>query len=258
MAAEIAARLPVHVAIIMDGNGRWAERRGKPRSAGHLEGVKAAKRIVKAASSAGIRYLTLFTFSTENWNRSPREVSYLMFLIKNHLRKEYKFYHENKIRVVHSGCLDRVPPDVVREIRRVTADTAHYEGMTVNLAIDYGGRDEILRAFNRLMGEGSNGEVTEAQLRAHLDQPEVPDPDLVVRTGEESRVSNFLLWQLAYSELYFSEKLWPDWHAEDLLAALAEFARRERRFGAAQPRGGTSRGGWPRRGGAAAALRQRR
>lgn len=236
MAAEIAARLPVHVAIIMDGNGRWAERRGKPRSAGHLEGVKAAKRIVKAASSAGIRYLTLYTFSTENWNRSAREVSYLMFLIKNHLRKEYRFYHENKIRVLHTGCLERLPRDVVRELRRVTADTAHYEGMTVNLAIDYGGRDEILRAVNRLAADGHAGPITEEELRSHLDHPEVPDPDLVVRTGEESRVSNFLLWQLAYSELYFSPKLWPEWQAEDLLEAIEEFGSRERRFGAAGPR----------------------
>lgn len=257
MAAQTAARLPAHVAIIMDGNGRWAERRGRPRSAGHLEGVKAAKRIVKAASSAGLRFLTLYTFSTENWNRSAREVSYLMFLIKNHLRKEYRFYHDNHIRVVHSGCLDRLPADVVREIRRVTRDTAHYEGMTVNLAIDYGGRDEIIRAVNRLLAagpggdegtrkrEGTDGQVTESALRAHLDHPEVPDPDLVVRTGEESRISNFLLWQLAYSELYFSAKLWPDWQEEDLQEALAEFARRERRFGTAgpgEPAGGCARG----------------
>lgn len=228
----MAAGLPVHIGIIMDGNGRWAERRGRPRTRGHLEGVKAAKRVVQAASRAGIRFLTLYTFSTENWKRSAQEVSYLMYLIRNHLKKEYDFYRENGIRVVHSGLLERLPRSVAREIQKVTADTAHFLRMTVNLAIDYGGRDEILRAVNRLLADGHQGAITEQDLRCRLDHPEIPDPDLIIRTGEEHRLSNFLLWQMAYSELYFSPKLWPDWGEEDLIEALEEFRRRERRFGA--------------------------
>ncbi len=228
----MASGLPVHIAIIMDGNGRWAERRGEPRARGHLEGVKAAKRVVRAASAAGIKYLTLYTFSTENWKRSSKEVSYLMYLIRSHLKKEYDFYRENRIRVVHSGLLERVPAGVAREVRKVAEDTAHFQHMTVNLAIDYGGRDEILRAVSRLQADGHQGEITEEDLRCRLDHPEIPDPDLIIRTGEEHRLSNFLLWQMAYSELIFSPKLWPDWGEEDLKEALAEFRRRERRFGA--------------------------
>jgi undecaprenyl diphosphate synthase len=242
----MAEGLPLHIGIIMDGNGRWAERRGKPRARGHLEGVKAAKRVVRAASAAGVRYLTLYTFSTENWKRAPKEVAYLMYLIRSYLKKEYDFYRENRIRVVHSGMLERVPAGVAREILKVTADTARYRRMTVNLAVDYGGRGEILRAVNRLQADGHQGEVTEEDLRCRLDHPEIPDPDLIIRTGEEHRLSNFLLWQMAYSELYFSPKLWPDWGGEDLKEALEEFKRRERRFGAVASRPGCREG---RRGG---------
>jgi undecaprenyl diphosphate synthase len=230
-AAKPASGLPVHVGIIMDGNGRWAEDRGQPRRRGHLEGVKAAKRIVRAASRAGVRYLTLYTFSTENWKRSPAEVAYLMRLLRSHLRDEHEFYRENRIRVVHSGSLARLPRVVLRELADVTADTAANRGMTVNLAIDYGGRDEIVRAVNRLLADGSAPRITESQLRALLDHPEIPDPDLIIRTGDECRLSNFLLWQMAYSELYFSPKMWPDWEEEDLLAALQDFRSRERRYG---------------------------
>jgi undecaprenyl diphosphate synthase len=229
--------LPVHVGIIMDGNGRWAEKRGKPRRAGHLEGVQAAKRVVRAASDAGLRFLTLFTFSTENWNRPPAEVTYLMYLIRRHLKSETRFYQEHRIRVVHSGSLERLPRGVLRELARVTAETAANRGLTVNLAIDYGGRDEILRAVNRLREGGRNGPVSDAELRAALDQAEIPDPDLIIRTGNECRLSNFLLWQMAYAELYFSSKMWPDWTEQDLLSALEDFRRRERRFGTAPTAG---------------------
>ncbi len=227
--------LPVHVGIIMDGNGRWAEKRGKPRRAGHLEGVKAAKRIVRAASAAGLRFLTLYTFSTENWNRPSAEVTYLMYLIRQHLKSEAAFYRENRIRVLHSGSLARLSRGVLRELDRVIADTAANRGLTVNLAIDYGGRDEILRAVNRLPDR--QGRVSEAELRGALDHPEMPDPDLIIRTGDECRLSNFLLWQGAYAELYFSPKMWPDWAEEDLSAALQEYQRRERRFGTAPSAG---------------------
>jgi undecaprenyl diphosphate synthase len=232
MGAESNAPLPQHVGIIMDGNGRWAQQQGKARTRGHLEGVKAAKRIVRASLQAGVRYLTLYTFSTENWKRTEKEVSYLMFLIKNHLRRESKFYEDNEIRVVSSGNLDRLPKDVLRELQRVTARTAAFHRMTLNLAIDYGGRDEILRAVNRTLQEKRNGQISEEDIRSHLDHPEIPDPDLIVRTGHECRISNFLIWQGAYSELYFSPKMWPDWDESDLKEALDAYACRERRYGA--------------------------
>jgi undecaprenyl diphosphate synthase len=232
MVAQTDTSLPQHVAVIMDGNGRWAQAQGKARTRGHLEGVKAAKRIVRAALSSGIRYLTLFTFSTENWKRTAKEVSYLMFLIKNHLRRESKFYEDNEIRVVSSGNLGRLPADVAKVLQRVTARTASFERMTLNLAIDYGGRDEIIRAVKRALEAGKNGNLSEEDIRCHLDHPEIPDPDLIIRTGQECRISNFLLWQGAYSELYFSPKMWPDWDESDLKEALDSYGCRERRYGA--------------------------
>ncbi len=232
MVADTNVPLPRHVGIIMDGNGRWAQAQGKARTRGHLEGVKAAKRIARAALAAGIRYLTLYTFSTENWKRTAKEVSYLMFLIKNHLRRESKFYEDNEIRVVSSGSLDRLPRDVVQVLQRVTDRTAAFERMTLNLAIDYGGRDEIVRAVNRALQEENAGELTEEGIRSHLDHPEIPDPDLIIRTGQECRISNFLIWQGAYSELFFSSKMWPEWEESDLKEALDSYGRRERRYGA--------------------------
>ncbi len=223
--------LPRHVGIIMDGNGRWAAERNKPRSEGHLEGLQAAKRVVKAAAAIGLRYLSLYTFSTENWSRAQEEVSYLMFLIRSHLKKECDFYRRNGIRIVHSGDISRLPREVAAEIRNAVEDTARYGGLTVNLAINYGGRNEILRAFHRAIERGDNDGLTEERFRAFLDRPEMPDPDLIIRSGNERRLSNFLLWESAYAELYFSPKLWPDWCADDLVEALADYARRSRRFG---------------------------
>jgi undecaprenyl diphosphate synthase len=217
----------------MDGNGRWATARGKPRSEGHLEGVKAAKRVVGAAAEAGLEYLSLYTFSTENWARAAEEVSYLMFLVRSYLRKEYDFYREKRIRIVHSGDRDRLPPDIVSEIDDVMRDTAGYTGLTVNLSINYGGRDEILRAFRRWVQSGAREPLTERTFQALLDRPELPDPDLIIRTANEQRLSNFLLWESAYAELYFSPKMWPDWGGDDLRDALADYARRTRRFGGA-------------------------
>jgi undecaprenyl diphosphate synthase len=244
MSTEIFATLPRHVGIIMDGNGRWAQRQGKARTRGHLEGVKAAKRIVRAALKAGIRYITLYTFSTENWKRNSKEVSYLMFLIKNHLRREFRFYQDNEVRVISSGSVSRLPKDVEQELERVTRLTAQFDRMTLNLAIDYGGRDEILRAVNRTLEEGKHESISEEDIRSHLDHPEIPDPDLIIRTGEECRISNFLIWQMAYSELYFSSKMWPDWEETDLVEALQSYGCRERRYGAQkssdQPSAGSS------------------
>ncbi len=225
------SRLPRHVGIIMDGNGRWAEARGKPRTEGHLEGVKAAKRVVAAAAEAGLAFVSLYTFSTENWARAQEEVSYLMGLIGSYLKKEYDFYRRNRIRIVHSGDLGRLPRAVAREIEDVTRDTSGFDGLTVNLSINYGGRDEIIRAFRRMVARGDQGSLSEETFRLYLDQPDLPDPDLIIRSANEQRLSNFLLWESAYAELYFSPKLWPDWDGSDLREALADYGRRSRRFG---------------------------
>ncbi len=234
-------RLPVHVGIIMDGNGRWARNRSKSRRYGHREGLKAAKRVVKAASDIGLKNLSLYVFSTENWRRAESEISYLMLLIKTHLKKELDFYRESRIRVLHSGDLDGLPSDIVREIFNVVRDTSAYGGLTVNLAINYGGRDEIVRAIKRwLAAEGKNGKSVRNlhfemnSLTRFLDNPELPDPDLIIRTSGEMRISNFLLWESTYSELYFSPKLWPDWTGDDFLEAISCYQQRERRFGSAE------------------------
>jgi len=227
---------PNHVGIIMDGNGRWAQQRNVVRSAGHREGLKAAKRIVRAASNMGIRFLTLYTFSTENWKRTTQEVGFLMKLIAQNLKKEYDFYRDNHIRVVHSGDLEMLPSIVQKEIQDVTRDTAPFEGLVVNLAINYGGRDEIVRSVNRWI-KSLNGslnrsaKLSENDLRDFLDRPDIPDPDLIIRTGGEQRLSNFLLWESAYSEYYFSAKLWPDWEADDLEEAVRAYTSRNRKYG---------------------------
>lgn len=220
----------MHIGIIMDGNGRWARERGKPRTFGHSEGVRTAKRIAKAASDMGVKYLSLYTFSTENWKRSEKEVRFLMQLLKKHLREQLSFYRDNNIRVVHSGSLDRLPEVVQKEIVDVEDLTKDFTGMTANLVINYGGRDEIVRAVKKLRDQGE-GEITEEKLSSAMDHPEIPDPDLIIRTGGELRISNFLLWESAYSELYFSKKYWPDWQEEDLKEAIEAFASRSRRYG---------------------------
>ena len=220
----------MHIGIIMDGNGRWAKERGKPRTFGHTEGLQAAKRITKAASDMGIKYLSCYTFSTENWKRSDSEVNFLMQLLKKHLREQLSFLRENNIRIVHTGSLDRLPKAVQKEIVDVEDLTKDLTGMTANLVINYGGRDEIVRAVKRLLEEGES-DITEDALSSAMDHPEIPDPDLIIRTGGELRLSNFLLWESAYSELYFSKKYWPDWQAEDLKEAIDAFTSRNRRFG---------------------------
>jgi undecaprenyl diphosphate synthase len=219
------------VGIIMDGNGRWARMRNQIRTQGHLEGLNAAKRVVKAASDMGIRYLTLYTFSTENWKRTAEEVGFIMGLVKKHLRGELDFYRENRLRLRHAGDAAGLSPDIAAEIREACGDTCSFEGMQVILALNYGGRDEIIRAVNRLKAEEGAGRITGEDLAKHLDNPDVPDPDLIIRTAGEMRISNFLLWESAYAELYVSDKLWPDWTEEDLREAVAVFQKRNRRFG---------------------------
>lgn len=236
-------RTPSHVGIIMDGNGRWAQKRGLIRTQGHLEGLKAAKRIVKAASDLGIKYLTLYAFSTENWKRASEEVGFIMGLVKQYLRAEFDFSKKNKIRVRHAGDMAGLPPDIQKEITDSVRDTSNFDGMQVILAINYGGRDEIIRAFRRTVcrqfSESDSLENAAAYLRnlsekdisEYLDNPDVPDPDIIIRSAGEYRTSNFLLWQGAYSELYISEKNWPDWDKEDLEEAITAYMTRDRRYG---------------------------
>ncbi len=226
------SRLPVHVGIIMDGNGRWARQRNLIRTQGHNEGVKVAKRIVKAARDLGIKYLTLYTFSTENWKRASDEVGFLMGLIKQFLIGELDFCRANGIRVRYTGDMAGLPRDIAQEISSVCEDTKDCTGMSVILAINYGGRDEVVRAVRRIIADGGRGtEITEETLARHLDNPDVPDPDLIIRTAGEFRTSNFLLWEAAYAEYYISQKLWPDWTGDDLAAAIVDYQGRDRRFG---------------------------
>ncbi|MDR2618352.1 MAG: di-trans,poly-cis-decaprenylcistransferase [Treponema sp.] len=227
--------VPLHVGVIMDGNGRWAQRRGQIRTQGHLEGLKAAKRVVKAASDLGISYLTLYTFSTENWKRAADEVGFIMGLVKQYLRGELAFYRENHIRIRHAGNKEGLPEDIRGELEAACRDTAAFNGLQVILALNYGGRDEIARAFKRMIREepgiGTTEDVTPELIGLYLDNPDIPDPDLIIRTAGEFRTSNFLLWEGAYAEYYISDKLWPDWGAEDLLQAVDTYTGRNRRFG---------------------------
>ena len=228
----MSSGIPRHVGIIMDGNGRWANQRGMIRTQGHLEGLKAAKRIVKAASDMGIQYLTLYAFSTENWKRAASEVGFIMGLIKQYLRNEIAFYRENHIRIRHAGDAAGLPADIAGELASAALDTGAFDGMQVILAINYGGRDEIVRAARRLaVKEQDMAAITEQDIAACLDNPDVPDPDLIIRSAGEYRTSNFLLWEGAYAELYVSAKLWPDWTGEDLAEAIDEYRNRDRRFG---------------------------
>ena len=216
----------------MDGNGRWASQRGMIRTQGHLEGLKAAKRIAKAASDMGIKYLTFFTFSTENWKRAAEEVSFIMGLVKQYLRAEINFCHENRIRLRHAGDAAALPADVAEEIASAVASTMDFDGMQLVLALNYGGRDEIVRAIRRFaVNNADMTNITEKDISSFLDNPDMPDPDLIIRTAGEYRMSNFLLWEGAYAELVVSEKLWPEWTSDDLAKALDEYQKRERRFG---------------------------
>jgi len=228
-------QIPAHVGIIMDGNGRWAKKRGLIRTQGHLEGLKTAKRIVKAASDIGVKYLTLYAFSTENWKRAAEEVNFIMGLVKQYLKAEFNFSQTNKIRTRFAGDFSKLPSDIQKEISDSMRDTGDFDGMQVILAINYGGRDEIIRAFKKFAQSGKSADtLSEKEFTAFLDNPDVPDPDLIIRSAGEYRTSNFLLWESAYSEIFISDKYWPDWEKEDLEAAINSFKNRERRYGAAE------------------------
>lgn len=228
----ISSTIPTHIALIMDGNGRWAKQRGLPRTAGHKEGLTAAKKIVAKASELGIKYVTLYTFSTENWKRTQEEVGYLMGLIKSHLRAEFQFYKEHGIKIDHIGDLEALPKDVQTEIINAKKDTADFTGTTCVLAINYGSRNEIIRAIKKLASENKCENLTEDEFSKNLDIKTLPDVDLMIRTGGEKRLSNFLLWQCAYAEFVFTDTLWPDYNEDEFMSSIVEFQKRNRRFGA--------------------------
>ena len=228
--------LPRHVAIIMDGNGRWAAARGKNRLYGHRRGKTSVREVVDTGLELGIEYLTLFAFSTENWERPAREVDALMRLLRGYLKTELARLMRHGIRVKAIGNLRRLPPDVLAELRSVEKRTATNTGMTVQLALSYGGREDILTAVRRLARQVCDGElrperIDEERFAAALMTAGVPDPDLLIRTSGEMRISNFLLWDLAYTEIYVTETLWPDFRRDEFLAAMEHYKDRNRRFG---------------------------
>ena len=225
--------LPLHVAITMDGNGRWATQRKLPRSAGHDKGLHTVKAIVKAAADLGIKNLTLYIFSTENWKRTQAEVGFLMNLIHTHLKQELDFYKENGIRLNHIGDLSALPQNIQKDITDAIADTKTFNGMTLNLAINYGGRDEIIRGIKKIINDKKQPqEINEKLISSYLDMPQSPDVDLLIRTGGEKRLSNFLLWHIPYAEQIYIDTLWPDYTIEQFYANIEEFQSRNRRFGA--------------------------
>jgi len=228
--------VPAHVAVIMDGNGRWATRKGLPRVAGHREGVKAARGLVRAADAMGLRFLTLYAFSTENWNRPEDEVTTLMRLLEESIYRELPELMERNVRLRVIGRTRGVPLPVRRGIDHVVQETRGNSGLTLLMAFNYGGRDELLDAFRALARRVRDGElapedIDEKHVSSALYTDGIPDPDLLIRTSGEMRISNFLLWQIAYTELWMTSTLWPDFGAADLYRAVADFQQRTRRFG---------------------------
>jgi undecaprenyl diphosphate synthase len=229
-------KLPQHIAIIMDGNGRWAKGRGLPRIEGHRRGSEVVDEITTACRELGVRYLTLYAFSMENWARPKDEITALMALLKEFLINKRPKLLKNEIRLLSIGDVERLPPDVLKTLRETEDATAHLDKMFLILALSYSARDEIMRAVNALLKEKETGEfrdnfISTGRFSDYLDTAGIPDPDLLIRTSGERRISNFLLWQSAYTELYFPETHWPDFNREELLKAIDEYQRRERRFG---------------------------
>jgi undecaprenyl diphosphate synthase len=223
---------PQHVAIIMDGNGRWAKKRHLPRLAGHNAGSENIRPVVKIFANYGVKYLTLYMFSTENWNRPRIEVAGLLSLLARKIDQETRAFHQENIRLVHLGRLDRLSQKLREKVLAAVELTKNNTGLTLCLAFDYGGRDEIVQAARRIASTGIPGDnIDESVFVRYLYITDIPNPDLVIRTGGENRLSNFLLWQAAYSELYFTPVLWPDFGLKDVEEALSEYKRRQRRFG---------------------------
>lgn len=229
-------RLPAHVAIIMDGNGRWAARRRLPRVEGHQAGIRAVRETVEASARLGIGVLTLYAFSVENWKRPEDEVSTLMALLKEYLQREISILLDNDIRFRAIGRLQDLDPDIRDELREAERRTASNRGMRFNIALNYGGRTEIVDAVRAMMRDGvAADEVDEQRIGEYLYTSGLPDPDLLIRTSGELRVSNFLLWQIAYSEIWVTETLWPDFRRNDLIEGILAYQKRDRRYGGIQP-----------------------
>jgi undecaprenyl diphosphate synthase len=223
---------PRHVAIVMDGSGRWARKHGLPRLAGHNAGGDNIRPVVKALADVGVKYVTLYMFSTENWDRPKLEVAGLLSLLARKIDREIQAFHRDNVRLLHLGRLDRLSQKLRKKVRAAVELTRSNSGLTLCLAFDYGARDEIVQAAKRIAGAATpSSNIDESMFARHLYLPDIPDPDLIIRTGGESRLSNFLLWQAAYSELYFTPVLWPDFGPEDIEEALSEYKRRQRRFG---------------------------
>ncbi len=234
---EIPENTPQHVAIIMDGNGRWASARGLPRLAGHRAGTENLRTIIEATVEFGIQYLTIYAFSTENWKRPENEVKGLMRIFRNMLDRELENLHENGVQLRHIGRLDRIDPDLQKRVQDAIALTKDNTRLILNVAFNYGGRDEILHAVREILKDDlAPEEIDAASFSQYLYTADSPDPDLIIRTSGEFRCSNFLLWQGAYSEWYFTPTYWPDFDREELLKALIDYERRDRRFGNISPK----------------------
>jgi undecaprenyl diphosphate synthase len=228
------AGVPQHVAIITDGNGRWAAERGLPRLEGHRAGTKNTSRVIKAFAEQGVRYLTIYAFSTENWSRPEEEVEGLWRLFAHVMESEREHLHAQGVRLRHIGRRDRISPTLLRAIDDAVALTANNTSITLNVALDYGGRYEIVEAVRQIVNSGARPEdVNEDVIAAHMYSAGTPDPDLVIRTGGEMRLSNYLIWQTAYAELYVTQTYWPDFGVEEVRKALEAYSRRQRRFGKA-------------------------
>ena len=229
-------KIPNHVAIILDGNGRWAKSKGMPRTYGHTTGAKNVEKIAEAAGNMGIRYLTLYAFSTENWNRPPEEVKALMNLLDSYLKNCIQKAKKNNMAVRVLGDISRLDERMQEKIQKLEESSADYDGLHLQIAINYGSRDEIVRAIRKLgrdveAGKIAPDQISEESFSSYLDTAGLPDPDLLIRTSGEERLSNFLLWQLAYAEFYFTDVPWPDFHEEDLRRAVEAYNQRDRRYG---------------------------
>jgi len=225
-------KIPEHIAIIMDGNGRWARAKTLPRIAGHKQGVKAVRNITEICGELGVKYLTLYTFSEENWNRPQMEISALMKLLVSSLKKEVRDLNKNNVRFTVIGDVTKMDNFVQDELNEAIELTKNNDGLNLNLALSYGGRQEIITAFKRLYSQiSSTDEITEKRFESQLYTSNIPDPDLLIRTGGEMRVSNFLLWQIAYTELHITNTFWPAFGRDELLMAINDYQQRERRFG---------------------------
>lgn len=225
-----------HIAIIMDGNGRWATKRGLPRSMGHKKGAEVVKEIVRAAGEAGVKYLTLYAFSTENWNRSQEEVDTLMGLLRQYLKSDLQELQENNVRIKFIGESEMLDADIVSAMRKLEVDTAQNDGLTLCIALSYGSRQEIISAVKKTAALVKKGDISvdDIDIKMFSDMlytKSIPDPDLLIRTSGEQRISNYLLWQIAYTELYFTKTLWPDFNKDELVAIIKDYKTRERRYG---------------------------